>query len=611
MLIALFALIICFSSCESTPIHTHTEVIDSAVAPTCTEAGKTEGKHCAECGTVLIAQTEVPALGHTEVTEPAIAPTCTEAGKTEGKHCSVCNTVLVAQTEVPALGHTEVIDPAIAPTCTAVGKTEGRYCSECGEELVARQTIDALGHTEVIDAAVSATCYAAGKTEGKHCSVCNTVIVAQTTVKALGHTEVTDAAVLATESSTGLTEGKHCAVCGTVIIPQQIIDKKTPATVDIPYGKVTVANTVIETKYMKLNIPQNVYLPEKLTENIDLITSIMEQVSGMRFEGIGTSGLQKLNVQVTKPENGSELGAAYAYAGGMVISSGDLVDMFALIHESSHALHFKQSRWYYCTWAMEGISTYTTYKTQKYITEHHPELVSVVGNVNQSFTNYLIADHTALYENDLEYWMENTFTHSGNQNYSIGFRFMRYLDEVYGDYTKWIFAYENARPYSSTNKTTDQLPVDEQIKAFKLAYGEDVFDGFYPWLKSNEALFDDSYTVDLREADNFRFYPMCAYGGIYYSLHAFDGSLLYKDLHIDIDAGRHYISDYKGYGTEGMVLRLDSGVKIELYDSNGMLVRTETSQGSNISLSGISTIKLVGEGSLKRIDITGYDSYTN
>lgn len=33
--------------------------------------------------------------------------TCTEKGKTEGKHCEVCNEVLVAQEEVAALGHTE------------------------------------------------------------------------------------------------------------------------------------------------------------------------------------------------------------------------------------------------------------------------------------------------------------------------------------------------------------------------------------------------------------------------------------------------------------------------------------------------------------------------
>ncbi len=650
-LIALFALILCFSACESTQTHTHTEVVDAAIAPTCTEvgktegkhcsvcnavlvaqaeinalshtevvdaavaptctvAGKTEGKHCSVCNTVLVAQTDINALGHTEVVDAAVAPTCTEAGKTEGKHCSVCNTVLAAQTEIKATGHNEIIDTAIAPTCTAVGKTEGRYCSECGEELVAPTEIKALGHTEVIDAAIAPTCTAVGKTEGKHCSVCNAVLVAQTTIKALGHTEVIDKAVPATESSTGLTEGKHCAVCGSVIIHQQVVDKIIPTTVDIPYGKITTSQTVIETDHLKFNIPENVYLPENLTGTVDLITSVMEKVSGMKFEGNPKYAPKLLNVQVTKPNNESELGAAYAYAGGLLISSGDLVDMFALIHESSHALQFNQSRWYYCTWAMEGISTYTTYKTQKYITANYPELVSVVNNVNQSVGNYNISNYAALYEQPIEYWMENTFTYSGNQNYSIGFRFMWYLDEVYGDYTKWIFEYEKANPYYLTNKTTDQLPVDEQIKAFKLAYGDDVFDGFYPWLKNHEELFKDDYVVDLREADNFRFYPMCAYGGIYYHLYANSG-FLYKDLCIDIDAGRYYISDYKGKNTDGMVMTLDRGIAVELYDSAGRLIRSETSQGSNISLSGVSTIKLVGEGSLKRIDITGYESYSN
>ena len=63
---------------------------------TCTRAG---------CGAT---KTEaITALGHKEVVDKAVAATCTTTGKTEGKHCSRCDTILVAQTETPALGHDE------------------------------------------------------------------------------------------------------------------------------------------------------------------------------------------------------------------------------------------------------------------------------------------------------------------------------------------------------------------------------------------------------------------------------------------------------------------------------------------------------------------------
>ena len=239
----------------------HTEATDEAKAPTCTETGLTEGKHCSVCSTVLVKQETVDALGHTEVTDEAKAPTCTETGLTEGKHCSICSTVLVKQEIVDALGHTEATDEAKAPTCTETGLTEGKHCSLCSTVLVAQETVNALGHTEVVDAQVNPTCTASGLTKGSHCSVCEAIIIPQSVIEALGHsyktvvtapncteqgyttytcycgyeyignyvsalghTEVTDEEVKPACTETGLTEGAHCGVCNEILVKQEVVN---------------------------------------------------------------------------------------------------------------------------------------------------------------------------------------------------------------------------------------------------------------------------------------------------------------------------------------------------------------------------------------------------
>lgn len=55
--------------------HANTETIP-AVAATCTEAGKTEGLKCADCGKVLTAQEEVPALGHVDDNNDGVCDRC-------------------------------------------------------------------------------------------------------------------------------------------------------------------------------------------------------------------------------------------------------------------------------------------------------------------------------------------------------------------------------------------------------------------------------------------------------------------------------------------------------------------------------------------------------
>ena len=96
-----------------------------AKAATCTEAGNKAYWTCSTCHNVFsdelgktettVAEMTIAKKPHTEVVDPSVAPTETTSGKTEGKHCSVCNTVLVAQKEIPATGKKQPSDSTNTP----------------------------------------------------------------------------------------------------------------------------------------------------------------------------------------------------------------------------------------------------------------------------------------------------------------------------------------------------------------------------------------------------------------------------------------------------------------------------------------------------------------
>ncbi len=162
-------------------------LVTSKQDPTCTVAGNVTTK-CTNTDCDYKIVTELPATGHKEYILSAVAPTCTQTGLTEGKRCAACDTVTVAQQTVNALGHTEETVAAIPATCTSTGLTEGKKCSVCGEITVAQTVTEKLEHnSDTVIPAVAATCTTSGLTEGKKCSVCGTITVEQTIVPATDH----------------------------------------------------------------------------------------------------------------------------------------------------------------------------------------------------------------------------------------------------------------------------------------------------------------------------------------------------------------------------------------------------------------------------------------
>ncbi len=122
----------------SSHTHSYTSVV---TFPTCTAKGYTT--YICSCGDSYQAD-QVEALGHVEIIDKAVAATCTNTGLKEGKHCSVCSQILVKQEVVPALGHSYENG-----RCTRCGAKDPAYSITGGQIQVGSATVAVGGTVEV------------------------------------------------------------------------------------------------------------------------------------------------------------------------------------------------------------------------------------------------------------------------------------------------------------------------------------------------------------------------------------------------------------------------------------------------------------------------------
>ena len=211
----------------------HTEKTVPGKAASCTENGLTNGKTCTVCGKTLEEQSVIPSIGHSDENKdyicdvcgedlctehaeqiiPAKAPTCTEAGLTAGKKCANCGDILLAQEEIPALGHTETVIFGKPATCTAAGLTDGKRCSACGKIILFQNVILPTGHS--YQASVTAPDCVNGGYTVFTCTVCDNSYRANETAP---HGHKYNAVVTAPDCVNGGYTTFTCTVCANTYV---------------------------------------------------------------------------------------------------------------------------------------------------------------------------------------------------------------------------------------------------------------------------------------------------------------------------------------------------------------------------------------------------------
>ncbi|WP_026499508.1 Ig-like domain-containing protein [Butyrivibrio sp. WCD2001] len=341
-------------------------------------------------------------------------------------------------------------------------------------------------------------------------------------------------------------------------------------------------------------------------------TKITATYNGQKYKCTVTVAAKGKGYPAANPQ--SEVsGSAYCAGTDVYISSGDLfiTNSYAIIYELSHALEGSYHDWYLNKTLTEGFAQYTAYKVLKKLCSTDMKDASGLSHYQATINDVRISPESSVYTQTFEYWMENEFptTYAFNTSYATGFRFMAYLDTKYGNYCNHIKRTQEM--LGNTPATSNSADINQVKTLLAASYSNDVIDGFYPWLKSNESFFAPKDTFNYDYSNTSRpiilFPSFNAVSNSTFLGANTDSKITYNNLVVDISKAVTYLRDYKHINVSSLVLQVDVTAKVTLYDANGKYIRSSYGQ-TEIPVTGVAYVKLDSTGQTL-FRLKGYAEY--
>lgn len=263
-----------------------------------------------------------------------------------------------------------------------------------------------------------------------------------------------------------------------------------------------IGHNLIETDYAILDPEDGVVLTQEDIELVDFLCKTMEEATGLSF----LNGKYYKGIKVT-------FHIHEIYPGGSADNFGKAINIdkncfrrdgfLTMVHELVHILQFTNVYTGSFPFYAEGHADYWTYKMSEYIQDNNikglVELVDLQGEIDKWADIIPDVDINQIYEKNIEEWMDQgcyfAFAESWPA-YIYGRFFFLYLEDVYGDANAFLPIYARI-PYAITGIDLDAgidgrkyMDLEPLKKMMMVAYSEDVFENFYPWLKEHEELFE-------------------------------------------------------------------------------------------------------------------------